>query len=397
MGRDDASDEDGLRRGGARSARLDAAPFVEQLRKQAFDEFRALPIPSQETEEWRYTDVEHFDFDLAPFAGRRKRGEPRRCSRGGPRGGRRRRGASRAADPAQLRGHGRPICCPSSTPRAFGSATSTKPAAEHPELRRAVPARARGDRPPEVHRAARGLPHRRHVPLRAARCPGRAAAPDADLPGRRRRRDLPSHPAGRRPRAPRSPSSTATSRRISSGALATPSSRSTSGTVRSVRYVGAPGVGRPGCSTSASSAPGSGATRTCDARRSRSAGRSRGPRSRRSSRETVGSSEMLGVYFGDGDQHFDHRSIQDHVGSRTSSDLLYKGRCATASSAIYTGTVSSSRARTSATRTRRTATSCSRSSAKATRSRTWRSSRTIRRGAATRRASVRSTRTSCST
>jgi len=52
-----------------------------------------------------------------------------------------------------------------------------------------------------------------------------------------------------------------------------------------------------------------------------------------------GSSEMLGVYFGDGDQHIDHRSIQDHTGSRTSSDLLYKGALRDRSSAIYTGTV----------------------------------------------------------
>jgi Fe-S cluster assembly scaffold protein SufB len=55
--------------------------------------------------------------------------------------------------------------------------------------------------------------------------------------------------------------------------------------------------------------------------------------------EDGGSSEMLGVYFGDGDQHIDHRSIQDHVGSRTSSDLLYKGAMRDTSNAIYTGTV----------------------------------------------------------
>jgi Fe-S cluster assembly protein SufD len=52
-----------------------------------------------------------------------------------------------------------------------------------------------------------------------------------------------------------------------------------------------------------------------------------------------GSSEMLGVYFGDADQHIDHRSIQDHVGSRTSSDLLYKGALKGSSRAVYTGTV----------------------------------------------------------
>jgi Fe-S cluster assembly protein SufD len=55
--------------------------------------------------------------------------------------------------------------------------------------------------------------------------------------------------------------------------------------------------------------------------------------------EDGASSEMLGVYFGDAEQHIDHRSIQDHVGSRTSSDLLYKGAMRDASNAIYTGTV----------------------------------------------------------
>jgi Fe-S cluster assembly protein SufD len=55
--------------------------------------------------------------------------------------------------------------------------------------------------------------------------------------------------------------------------------------------------------------------------------------------EDGGSSEMLGLYFGDGDQHIDHRSLQDHVGSRTSSDLLYKGAMKGRSNAINTGTV----------------------------------------------------------
>ncbi len=52
-----------------------------------------------------------------------------------------------------------------------------------------------------------------------------------------------------------------------------------------------------------------------------------------------GSSEMLGLYFADSDQHFDFRSIQDHVGSRTASDLLYKGALKGRSSAVYTGNV----------------------------------------------------------
>jgi len=51
------------------------------------------------------------------------------------------------------------------------------------------------------------------------------------------------------------------------------------------------------------------------------------------------SSEMLGVYFADGAQHFDHRSIQDHLGSLTTSDLLYKGVLKGQSRTIYSGTV----------------------------------------------------------
>jgi Fe-S cluster assembly protein SufD len=51
------------------------------------------------------------------------------------------------------------------------------------------------------------------------------------------------------------------------------------------------------------------------------------------------SSEMLGVYFADKSQHFDHRSIQDHLGSRTTSDLLYKGVLRDESRTIYSGTV----------------------------------------------------------
>ena len=52
-----------------------------------------------------------------------------------------------------------------------------------------------------------------------------------------------------------------------------------------------------------------------------------------------GRSEMLGVYFGTEEQHYDHRSIQDHVGSETSSDLLYKGALKGRSRAIYSGNV----------------------------------------------------------
>jgi Fe-S cluster assembly protein SufD len=55
--------------------------------------------------------------------------------------------------------------------------------------------------------------------------------------------------------------------------------------------------------------------------------------------EPGGFSEQLGVFFGDGAQHFDHRSIQDHVAPNCSSDLLYKGALRDESRAVYSGWV----------------------------------------------------------
>ena len=48
---------------------------------------------------------------------------------------------------------------------------------------------------------------------------------------------------------------------------------------------------------------------------------------------------MLGVFFADGDQHFDHRSLQDHVAPNCNSDLLYKGALRDRSRAVYSGWV----------------------------------------------------------
>jgi Fe-S cluster assembly protein SufD len=50
-------------------------------------------------------------------------------------------------------------------------------------------------------------------------------------------------------------------------------------------------------------------------------------------------SEMLGIYFGDGDQHFDHRSEQDHAAPNCTSDLLYKGALRDSSRGVYSGWV----------------------------------------------------------
>ena len=50
-------------------------------------------------------------------------------------------------------------------------------------------------------------------------------------------------------------------------------------------------------------------------------------------------SNMLGLYFGDGDQHFDHNTSQDHIAPAARSDLLYKGALDGASRAVFRGVI----------------------------------------------------------
>ena len=49
-----------------------------RLRLRALREFEAMPVPSQETEEWRYTDLSGFALDFAPYTPWGPRREPRR-------------------------------------------------------------------------------------------------------------------------------------------------------------------------------------------------------------------------------------------------------------------------------------------------------------------------------
>ena len=48
---------------------------------------------------------------------------------------------------------------------------------------------------------------------------------------------------------------------------------------------------------------------------------------------------MLGLYFGDDDQHFDHNTSQDHIAPDTGSDLLYKGALDERSRAAFRGII----------------------------------------------------------
>lgn len=50
-------------------------------------------------------------------------------------------------------------------------------------------------------------------------------------------------------------------------------------------------------------------------------------------------SDMLGLYFGDADQHFDHNTSQNHVAPHARSDLLYKGALDDDSRAVFRGII----------------------------------------------------------
>lgn len=50
-------------------------------------------------------------------------------------------------------------------------------------------------------------------------------------------------------------------------------------------------------------------------------------------------SDMLGLYFGDQDQHFDFNTSQDHVSPHAHSDLLYKGALDDASKGVFRGII----------------------------------------------------------
>lgn len=50
-------------------------------------------------------------------------------------------------------------------------------------------------------------------------------------------------------------------------------------------------------------------------------------------------SDMLGLYFGDDSQHFDHNTRQDHQAPNTASDLLYKGALDESSRSVFRGVI----------------------------------------------------------
>jgi Fe-S cluster assembly protein SufD len=317
-------------------AALPSPGFVGALRKQAFEEFLALEVPSQETEEWRYTDLEGFDFALRPFvAGARAAnldevpGDV--LAAAGDVGDR--AGLQIQHDSTVMVTHLRPDLARQGV--WFGDLD--RAAAERPELVE-----------PYLHTLV-ATDRSKFTALHAAfRTGGTLLYVPRDV-----RIDLPiqtltyldADGAAIFPR---------TLLVADAGAEVTFVDRYVSPTLeRSLSDAIVEVVAHDGARVRyvALQEYGDGVSHLCVQRAQvgrdaevRSLGVAFGATLARAEAETVlvgdgGSSEMLGVYFGDGDQHIDHRSVQDHLGSRTSSDLLYKGALRDRSNAIYTGTV----------------------------------------------------------
>jgi Fe-S cluster assembly protein SufD len=312
------------------------APFVGTLRKQAFDEFLALPMPSQETEEWRYTDLEGFDFGLRPFvegghADNLDDVPDEILAAAGNVGER---------DGLQIQRNSEVVV------------THLDPELKSKGIWFGDLDRAIAERPDVLERHLHGLVATERSKFTALHAAFRSGGTFLHVP-RDVRVDLPIQTL---------------SYLDADGAAAFPRTLLVAEEGSEVtfidRYV-SPALGRalsdaiveiyvgPGAHVRyvALQEYGDGVTHLA-VQRARIArdgslktlGVAFGGTLARAEIEAVlaedgASSEMLGVYFGDGDQHIDHRSIQDHIGSRTSSDLLYKGAMRDSSNAIYTGTV----------------------------------------------------------
>jgi Fe-S cluster assembly protein SufD len=281
----------------------EAPEHVRSLRKAAFEEFRSLPIPSQETEEWRYTDLSSFDLDFAAAPPRQ----------------------TLTTSNQPLDGTGVVFC------------DLDRAAEEHPELlERALHGLVPTGRTKftALHGAFRTggtflyVPRdvRLELPLQTVTSlhdDGTAVFPHTVLVAEEGA-DVTLIDRFASPDLPRAFADAIAEIYVGDGAH--------------VRYASiqewGSGVTHLGVQR---------ATVGRDAE-FRSLAIGFGGSLARAEAETVlagpgGFSEMLGVFFADGTQHFDHRSVQDHAAPHCTSDLLYKGALRDSSRAVYSGWV----------------------------------------------------------
>ncbi len=308
-------------------AALPAAPgFTAGLRARAFEEFQALPTPSHETEEWRYTDLSEFELDFVPHTPGHGGGAPDQ---------------DQGALAATLLQHNSSVVMTTSGQDLesrgvifcdLDLAAEKYPELVEPHLHRLVPpGRTRFT---ALHGAFRTGGTFLYVPADVAvemplqtltylDADGAAVFPHTLLVAERGAEvtfiDRFASPALER-------------------GLSDAIAEIVVGDGAHVRYVSIQEWG--------SGVTHLGIQRTELGRDAefRSLSIGLGASLARAETETIlaapgGFSEMLGIFFADETQHFDHRSIQDHVAPNCTSDLLYKGALRDESRAVYSGWV----------------------------------------------------------
>lgn len=318
------------------AAMPEAAGFTGPLRKQAFEEFKALPMPSQETEEWRYTDLADLDLSFAPF------------SPGG-------RASSLDEVPAEIQGaagrigeraglmiqHNSELLVghldPELAAKGVVFADLDAAAATHPEL---------------IERTLHSLVPTDRTKFTALHAAFRTAGTFLFVP-RDIKVDLPlqtliyldANGAAVFPHTlivVEAGAEVTFIERFASPDLAGAFSDAVTeiivGDGAHVRYAAIQDWGAGVTHLGVQRAQ---VGRDADLR---TLSLGFGADLARTETEVVlaepgGFSEQLGVFFADGRQHFDHRSIQDHVAPNCKSDLLYKGALRDHSRAVYSGWV----------------------------------------------------------
>jgi len=296
----------------ARTDPFDAAVFqalppapehVQGVRKQAFEEFRSLPIPSQETEEWRYTDLTSFDLRFEPTPPRH----------------------TLTTSNQQIADLGVVFC-------DLDRAAEERPELVEPNLHTLVPTGR--TKFTALHGAFRSggtflyVPRgvRIELPLQTVTSlhdDGAAVFPHT-LVIAEEGSDVTLIDRFTSPELERAFSDAIAEIHVGDGARVRYASIQEWGSGVTHLGIQRATVGRD--AEFRSLAIGFGASLA------------------RAEAETVlagqgGFSEMLGVFFADGSQHFDHRSVQDHAAPHCTSDLLYKGALRDASRAVYSGWV----------------------------------------------------------
>jgi Fe-S cluster assembly protein SufD len=311
----------------------EVAGFTGQLRTEAFDAFTSLPMPSQSTEEWRYTDLSRFELDHAPFTGG---GGPEDVSRHGVLAAAGH--GERAALQIQLNSQ------VISTQRATGLADKgvwfgdlDEAAAEHPDLiERYLHDLVPLDRTrfTAMHAAFRTGGTFLHVPrdtkidlplqtLTYVDADGAAVFPHT-LIVVEAGAEVTFIERYASPDLRRAFSNAVTEIHVGDGAHVRYAAIQDWGAGFTHLGIQRVRVGRDAEFRTLSVGFGADLART---------------ETEVLLAEPGGFSEQLGIFFADGAQHFDHRSIQDHVAPNCTSDLLYKGALRDESRAVYSGWV----------------------------------------------------------